>query len=39
MKNDQYFGVRIETVWNVVVNRLPQLKSRVEALLAGPPEE
>jgi uncharacterized protein with HEPN domain len=35
----EYFGVRIETVWNVVVNRLPQLKSRVEALLAGPPEE
>ncbi len=33
-----YFGVRIESVWNVVENRLPELKAGVEELLATPPE-
>jgi uncharacterized protein with HEPN domain len=27
-----YFGVNLETVWNVVENRLPALKERVEVL-------
>ncbi len=29
-----YFGVRLETVWNAVENRLPELKHHVETLLA-----
>ncbi len=29
-----YFGVRLETVWNAVENRLPELKQQVETLLA-----
>lgn len=29
-----YFGVRIETVWNVVERRLPELKQYIESLLA-----
>ncbi len=29
-----YFGVRLETVWNAVENRLPELKKHVDALLA-----
>ena len=29
----QYFGVDLETVWQVVENRLPALKNRVLALL------
>ena len=28
-----YFGVRLETVWNAVQHRLPELKRCVEALL------
>jgi uncharacterized protein with HEPN domain len=30
-----YFGVRLETVWNAVEHRLPELKRHVEALLAS----
>ncbi len=30
-----YFGVRLETVWNSVENRLPDLKTHVDALLAA----
>jgi uncharacterized protein with HEPN domain len=30
----EYFGVRLETVWAVVGNRLPELKRHVEALLS-----
>jgi len=33
-----YFGVRIESVWNVVENRLPELKAGVDELLASPTE-
>jgi uncharacterized protein with HEPN domain len=34
-----YFGVRLETVWNAVEKRLPELKQHVDALLAeGRPE-
>jgi uncharacterized protein with HEPN domain len=29
----EYFGVRIETVWAVVENRLPELKLHVDAML------
>jgi uncharacterized protein with HEPN domain len=29
----EYFGVRVETVWAAVENRLPELKRHVEALL------
>lgn len=29
-----YFGVRLETVWNVVAIDLPKLKHNVEAMLA-----
>jgi uncharacterized protein with HEPN domain len=29
-----YFGVRLETVWNAVEHRLPELKRYVEALMA-----
>jgi uncharacterized protein with HEPN domain len=29
-----YFGVNLETVWNVVQNRLPELKKRVQSLLS-----
>jgi uncharacterized protein with HEPN domain len=29
----EYFGVRIETVWAAVENRLPELKRLVDALL------
>lgn len=28
-----YFGVRLETVWNAVERRLPELKAHVERLL------
>lgn len=28
-----YFGVRLETVWNAVENRLPELKHYIELLL------
>ena len=31
----EYFGVRIESVWNVVEHRIPQLKSTVVELLAA----
>lgn len=31
----EYFGVRVETIWNVVENRLPELKRAVAQLLAG----
>lgn len=30
-----YFGVRLETVWNAVEHRLPELKRCVEALLGS----
>lgn len=30
-----YFGVRLETVWNAVENRLPELKQHIDALLAS----
>lgn len=30
-----YFGVRLETVWNAVALRLPALKRQVEVLLAS----
>ena len=30
-----YFGVRVETVWAAVENRLPELKRYVDALLGG----
>ena len=30
-----YFGVRLETVWNAVQHRLPELKRCVEALLGS----
>lgn len=30
-----YFGVRLETVWNAVEHRLPELKRYVEALLGS----
>ncbi len=29
----QYFGVRLQTVWNAVENRLPELKGHIESLL------
>jgi uncharacterized protein with HEPN domain len=29
----EYFGVRVETVWNAVEHRLPELKKAVIALL------
>jgi uncharacterized protein with HEPN domain len=29
-----YFGVNIETVWNAIENRLPELKQNIESLLA-----
>lgn len=29
-----YFGVRLETVWNAVEHRLPELKAHIERLLA-----
>lgn len=29
-----YFGVNIETVWNAIENRLPELKQYIESLLA-----
>jgi uncharacterized protein with HEPN domain len=29
-----YFGVRLQTVWNAVENRLPELKRHIESLLA-----
>lgn len=28
-----YFGVRLETVWNAVEHRLPELKAHIERLL------
>ena len=31
----EYFGVRIETVWNVVENRLPELKQAIAQVLAA----
>jgi uncharacterized protein with HEPN domain len=31
----QYFGVDLDAVWNVVENRLPELKRAVTAILAG----
>jgi uncharacterized protein with HEPN domain len=31
----EYFGVRLETVWAVIENRLPELKLHVDALLSG----
>jgi uncharacterized protein with HEPN domain len=31
----EYFGVRVETVWAAVANRLPELKRHVDALLSG----
>lgn len=31
----EYFGVRVETVWAAVQNRLPELKRHVESLLAA----
>jgi uncharacterized protein with HEPN domain len=34
----EYFGVRVETVWAAVENRLPELKRHVEALLEGDPD-
>jgi uncharacterized protein with HEPN domain len=30
-----YFGVKLETVWQVVVEHLPALRKRVEELLGG----
>ncbi len=30
-----YFGVRLQTVWNAVEHRLPELKRYVEALMAS----
>jgi uncharacterized protein with HEPN domain len=30
-----YFGVRLETVWNAVEHRLPELKQCIEALLGS----
>ena len=29
----QYFGVRLQTVWNAVENRLPELKQHIKSLL------
>jgi uncharacterized protein with HEPN domain len=29
----EYFGVRVETVWAAVENRLPELKRHVQELL------
>jgi uncharacterized protein with HEPN domain len=31
----EYFGVRVETVWAAVENRLPELKRRLDDLLGG----
>lgn len=31
----EYFGVRVETVWGAVENRLPELKRHVDALLSS----
>lgn len=31
---DAYFGVRLETVWGAVENRLPELKAHIARLLA-----
>ena len=31
-----YFGVRLETIWNAVENRLPELKRHIDYLLAEP---
>ena len=33
----EYFGVRLETVWGVVENRLPELKRFVDIVLADDP--
>jgi uncharacterized protein with HEPN domain len=30
----EYFGVRLQTVWNAVENRLPELKQHIGSLLA-----
>jgi uncharacterized protein with HEPN domain len=30
-----YFGVKIETVWQVVIDHLPPLRTRVETLLSS----
>jgi uncharacterized protein with HEPN domain len=29
----EYFGVRLQTVWNAVENRLPELRRHIETLL------
>ena len=29
----EYFGVRLQTVWNAVENRLPEVKQHLESLL------
>ena len=31
----RYFGVKVETVWEVVATELPSLRAAIEALLAG----
>ncbi len=31
----EYFGVRVETVWNVVENRLPVLKQAIAQVLTA----
>src|SRR5687767_9024198 len=33
----QYFGVDLQTVWNVIEQDVPGLEARVEAILAGRP--
>jgi uncharacterized protein with HEPN domain len=32
----QYFGIDIDIVWDIVENKLPELRKRLQALLAQP---
>jgi uncharacterized protein with HEPN domain len=34
----QYFGIDVDIVWNIIVDKLPELKEQIQAILAEPGE-